>query len=173
MDLITCREELHATAILDILNDAIVNSTAIYEYHARTIDSMPAWFRAKRDGRYPVIGAIGGSNELAGFATFGPFRAFPAYKYTVEHSVYVHRDHRGRGIGSALLRQLITAAGDQQYHVMVGVVDAANAASIGLHERAGFTRSGTIQQAGFKFGRWLDAALYQIILPTPGLPKDG
>lgn len=173
MKLISCTYESHASAILEIFNDVIANSTALYDYRPRSIDSMEPWFKLKINGRFPVIGAVDESNILLGFASYGTFRAWPAYKYTVEHSVYVHRDHRGHGIGSALMKQLIAAAADQQYHVMVGGIDVANAACIAMHERLGFVHAGTIRQAGFKFGRWLDLAFFQLVLPTPRDPVDG
>ncbi len=91
----------------------------------------------------------------------------------MEHSVYVHPEKRGRGVGKALLRELIGAAAAQDYHVLVGGIDAANAASIALHAGLGFTRCGTIRQAGFKFGRWLDLEFHQLILATPACPADG
>src|SRR5436190_4399751 len=172
MDLVRCREPLHARAILDILNEAIVSSTALYDYKPRAPESMAAWFKAKDAGRYPVIGAVE-ENTLAGFASYGAFRAWPAYKYTVEHSVYVHRDHRGKGIGIALMRKLIDAAREQQYHVIVGGIDAANRTSIALHEKLGFTHAGTVRHAGYKFGRWLDLAFYQLLLETPARPVEG
>jgi phosphinothricin acetyltransferase len=134
---------------------------------------MSLWFRTKDDGRFPVVVAVDDSDTVLGFATYGAFRAYPAYKYTVEHSVYVHRDHRGLGIGRALLRDIIARASGQQYHVMIGVIDFGNAASIALHERQGFHRAGVIPQVGYKFGRWLDAAFYQLILATPADPVDG
>ena len=102
----------HADAILAILNDAIVTSTALYDYHPRSPDSMEGWFAAKAAGRFPVIGLEDADGTLLGFASYGSFRAFPAYKYTVEHSIYVHRDHRGRGLGRRLLERLIDAAGE-------------------------------------------------------------
>ena len=173
MQFVTCTHELHARATLDILNEAIVNSTALYDYHPRPPESMAAWYRAKEVGHYPVIGAIAEDGRLMGFATYGSFRAWPAYKYSVEHSVYVHKDHRGKGIGFALMRRLIDAAIKQQYHVLIGGIDRANRGSIAFHERLGFSHAGTIQHAGFKFGRWLDLAFYQLILETPDAPVDG
>ena len=173
MNLIQCDPARHSDAILAILNDAIVNSTALYDYKPRTPEMMQAWFEAKAKGRFPVIGVESSDGELMGFASYGTFRAFPAYKYTVEHSVYVDARFRGQGLGRVLLQQVIEAARAQDYHVLVGGIDSTNRTSIALHEKAGFTHSGTIQQAGFKFGRWLDLAFYQFILNTPAQPEDG
>jgi len=171
--IVPCTREQHAGAILEILNDAIAHSTALYDYKPRTTQSMEGWFAAKAAGRFPVIGAVGDDGTLLGFASYGSFRAFPAYKYSVEHSVYVHKDHRGHGLGLTLMQRLIDEARAQQLHVMVGGIDAANAGSIALHERLGFVHAGTIRQAGFKFGRWLDLAFYQLVLETPARPVDG
>lgn len=173
MDILTCTPERHAAAILAILNEAIATSTALYDYHPRPPASMDAWFAAKRAGGFPVLGIESAAGELMAFASYGTFRAFPAYKYTVEHSVYVHRDHRGKGLGRQLMQALVEAARAQGVHVMVGAIDAANGASIALHESLGFTHGGTIRQAGFKFGRWLDVAFYQLTLDTPAEPVDG
>jgi phosphinothricin acetyltransferase len=159
--------------MLEIFNDAIVNSTALYDYKTRSPESMVGWFKAKEAGRYPVIGALGDSGDLLGFASYGAFRAWPAYKYSIEHSVYVHQAHRGKGIGPALMRQLIAAAKEQQYHCMVGGIDIANAGSIAMHESLGFKHAGTIKHAGFKFGRWLDLGFWQLLLETPAAPNDG
>lgn len=163
----------HAPAILDIFNDAIATTTALYEYHAWTPDYLETWFAAKDQGKYPVIGVVGGQGSLLGFASYGPFRLRAAYKYSIEHSVYVHPAHRGKGIGKALLAAIIERAQAQQYHVMVGGIDASNAVSIDLHKRFGFEPCGIVRQAGFKFGRWLDLAFYQLILKTPDHPVDG
>jgi L-amino acid N-acyltransferase YncA len=173
MRFIPCTHDAHAGAILDIFNDAIVNSTALYDYRPRESESMASWFQAKQALGAPVIGAVDESGQLLGFASYGTFRAFPAYKYTVEHSVYVRKDHRRRGIGEALLRRLVEEAQRCELHVMVGAIDMANRASIALHERLGFTHSGTIRQAGFKFGRWLDVGFWQLTLDTPVQPVDG
>jgi phosphinothricin acetyltransferase len=173
MLIIECTHAAHAKPILDILNDAIVSSTALYDYQPRPIESMRTWFDVKGRGGFPVIGAVDAAGTLLGFASYGTFRAYPAYKYSIEHSIYVHREHRGRGIGRLLLTQLISQATAQQYHVMVGGIDRENSASITLHERLGFEPAGIIRQAGFKFGRWLDLAFYQRILDAPAEPVDG
>lgn len=173
MNIISCDAQRHSAAILAIFNEAIANSTALYDYQARAPDSMESWFAAKTRANYPVIGVEDEHGELMGFASFGAFRAWPAYKYTVEHSVYVDARFRGQGVGRALLGAIILAAEKQDYHVMVGGIDAANAVSIKLHESLGFKSCGIVRQAGFKFGRWLDLAFYQLILRTPSAPVDG
>ncbi|AXI02452.1 GNAT family N-acetyltransferase [Aquirhabdus parva] len=173
MQFVSCTYELHATAILDIFNEAIANSTALYDYKPRTLEMMQEWFRVKQVGSFPVIGLVDDNGQLMGFASYGTFRVWAAYKYTVEHAIYIHQDHRGKGLGRILLNQLIEYATEQQLHVMIGGIDIANHASIALHEKLGFKHSGTIQQAAFKFGRWLDLGFYQLILPTPLQPIDG
>jgi phosphinothricin acetyltransferase len=173
LQFVACKHEAHAQQILDIFNDAILHSTALYDYKPRVFDAMLPWFEAKALHGFPVIGAVNHEGVLLGFASYGSFRAWPAYKYTVEHSVYVHPAHRGKGVGLALMLQLMAAARDQQVHVMVGGIDVENAGSIALHKRLGFTHAGTIRQAGFKFGRWLDLGFYQYILDTPEHPVDG
>jgi phosphinothricin acetyltransferase len=172
MEVIQCSAAIHAPAVLEILNEAIRNSTALYEYKARTAADMASWFAEKAAGGFPVIG-MQEAGVLLGFATYGTFRARAAYKYTVEHSVYVHEDHRARGVGKALLQELIARAREQQYHVLVGGIDVANAVSVRLHQRLGFTHAGTIRQSAFKFGRWLDLGFYQLVLDTPTQPVDG
>ena len=169
--LIDC-DRARGAEILGILNDAIVNSTAVYDYKPRTMAMMDAWFDVKGRGNYPVIGAIDDEGRLLGFATYGTFRERPAYKYTAEHSVYVNRDFRGRGIGRTLLKALIERARAEDYHVLVGGIDADNAVSIELHKKFGFTFCGEIREAGFKFGRWLHLVFYQLILDTPTHPAD-
>jgi len=173
MRILPCTHAEHAAEILEILNEAILTSTALYDYEPRPLSSMRPWFEAKENRRFPVLGAVAETGQLLGFATYGSFRAWPAYKYSVEHSVYVHKDHRGQGLGRALLQRLIAAATEQQYHVLVGGIDLENTGSIALHEKLGFRHAGTIQHAGFKFGRWLDLGFYQLLLPTPHDPKDG
>ena len=172
MKFVDCNLEAHGAAILEIFNEAIANSTALYEYRLFPPEKMTSWFADKKAGRFPVIGAVDAGGALLGFASYGVFRARPAYKYTVEHSVYVHKDHRGKGVGKALLEKIIAAAQSQNYHVMIGGIDAENAASIALHKQFGFVNAGTITQSGFKFGRWLDLVFYQLTLATPAQPVD-
>jgi L-amino acid N-acyltransferase YncA len=172
MRIISC-DRSRANAVLAILNEAIENSTALYDYQARTPAMMGAWYDAKERARHPVIGVVDDANVLLGFGSFGPFRAWPAYKYTVEHSLYVERSHRGQGIGKLLLAELVATATRQDYHTLIGGIDADNAASIALHRRLGFEQCAHIRQAGFKFNRWLDLKFYQRVLDTPAYPMDG
>jgi L-amino acid N-acyltransferase YncA len=173
MQLVACNLTEHGQAILEILNDAIVSSTALYDYEPRKLASMTGWFAAKQTGGFPVWGALDAAGRLLGFASYGSFRAWPAYKYSVEHSVYVAGSARGRGVGKALMQRLIQSAIEQQLHAIIGGIDAANAESVAFHEKLGFVHAGTVKEAGFKFGRWLDLAFYQLLLPTPQTPVDG
>ncbi|HEX4265460.1 MAG TPA: GNAT family N-acetyltransferase [Verrucomicrobiae bacterium] len=173
MRVVSCDPGRHAEAILAIFNEAIIHSTALYDYKPRSMEMMARWFEAKTTGKYPVIGIENDSGELMGFGSYGTFRAFPAYKYSVEHSVYVDPRFRGQGVGTRLLKELIAAAQGQDYHVLIGAIDSTNAVSIRLHEAVGFTYCGTIRQAGFKFNHWLDLVFYQLILNTPAHPADG
>jgi phosphinothricin acetyltransferase len=164
--------ERHLPAILDIYNDAIVNTTALYDYQPRTLDMMKDWLAKKRVGNYPILGIETADGVLTGFASYGPFRPHAAYQYSIEHSVYVQRDHRGRGLGKVLMRALIAAAEAQDYHTMIGVIDASNAASIEFHRQLGFTEGGTLRHVGYKFGLWLDIVFYQLLLSTPERPVE-
>jgi L-amino acid N-acyltransferase YncA len=165
--------DAHAAAVREIFNDAIENTTALYDYRPRSLATVLQWFGTKAREAHPVLAAVDANGALLGFASYGSFRAWPAYKYSIEHSLYVHRDHRRRGVGQVLLRQLVARATERGYRTMIGGIDATNAASIALHEAQGFTHAGTIRDAGYKFGRWLDLAFYEKRLPGPAHPMDG
>ena len=147
--------EADLPAILAIYNDVLATSTAIFSETPTTLEDRRQWFRARRDAGYPVLVATDDSGVL-GFATFGDFRTWPGYRHTVEHTVHVRADARGRGVGRGLVTVLLERAGGLGKHVMVAGVDADNLTSIRLHERLGFQRAGTLHQVGCKFGRWLD-----------------
>jgi L-amino acid N-acyltransferase len=172
MNLLFCNLDRHGIAMLNIINEAITHTTAIYDYHPRTPESMQAWFAAKKQGGFPVIG-IEEAGTLLGFASYGSFRAWPAYRYTVESSVYVAREARGKGVGHGLMQELILLARQQQLHTLVACIDMQNTTSIRLHEKLGFSCCGVIRQAGYKFNRWLDAGFFQLILDTPAHPIEG
>ncbi len=163
---IACGER-HLPAIREILNDAILNTTALWDEEPRTLDGVAQWFEHRKHGNFPILGIESADGMLAGFATYGPFRTQFGYRFTVEHSVYVEKSHRGQGIGKALMHALIDAARAGSVHTFVGAIDAANEESIRFHRAFGFTHCGTIRQAGYKFGRWLDLDFYQLILGQP------
>lgn len=150
-------------SILAIYNDAVVNTTAVYDYEPRDAEAQERWFAAKREQGLPVIVAeIGGA--VAGFASFGPFRPWPAYLHTVENSVYIAPDRRGQGVGSALIPPLLDLARTKGLHTMVAGIDATNEASLRLHRKFGFEPVGLFKEVGWKFGRWLDLAFLQRML---------
>ncbi|MEI6167266.1 MAG: N-acetyltransferase family protein [bacterium] len=169
MKLISC-DARHLPAIMAIFNEAILHSTALWDDTTRSLETVSAWFEAKAKDGFPVVVIENDARELMGFATYGVFRNKPGYKYTVEHSIYVDARFRGKGIGTHLMQELIRLAQAQQFHTLVGAIDTTNEASMALHRRLGFEYCGTIKQAGFKFGRWLDMAFYQLLLPTPTAP---
>jgi phosphinothricin acetyltransferase len=169
---IRCGRE-HAAQILDIFNDAIKNTTALWDYEPRTMKSMEAWFDAKERGSYPVVGVADDAGKLLAFGSYGPFRAWPAYKYTVEHSVYVEKGFRGRGLGRRVLTRVIAEAESQGYHNLIGGIESGNSASIRLHVSLGFEKAGEIRHAGFKFGKWINLSFYQRLLSGPANPVDG
>jgi L-amino acid N-acyltransferase len=142
-------------AIREIYNDAILHTAAVYEYEPFTPDYINQWFAEKMKHQFPIIVAIE-NRELTGFATYGIFRTRAAYYRTMEHSVYIHPNHRRKGIGRALLRQIMGAAESRGIHVLVGGIDAQNEESIQLHLSEGFRIAGTIHEAAWKFDRWLD-----------------
>lgn len=159
------------TRILAIYNDAILNTTAVYDYKVHTLADRLAWYEEKLAHHHPLL-VWEEEGQVCGYATYGPFRPWQAYKYTIEHSVYVDKNCRRRGIGKALLQELIHRAEQQGYATMVAGIDAANTGSIQLHEQLGFTYAGTIKKAGYKFGRWLDLAFYQLMLTGPAAPTE-
>lgn len=154
----------HLEAIRAIFNEAIANSTALYEDEPRSAAFMEAWFAAKQKGGFPVLGLINEEGVLMGFASYGPFRSHPGYRFTVEHSIYLDVRFRGQGLGTLFLERLVTTAQAQGHHLMIGVIDADNVASIRLHERQGFEACGHLREVGYKFGRWLDVVMYSIHL---------
>lgn len=150
-------------SILEIVNDAIANTTAIYDYDLRTLEEQTEWFLLKEKNNFPVFVAEL-NNEIVGFGTYDSFRSKIGYRFTVEHSVYVKEGFAGKGIGKLLLEQLILTAKSENYHVMIGVIDASNENSIRFHEKFGFESIGILKEVGFKFNRWLDANLMQLKL---------
>lgn len=144
-------------ALRSIYNHAVQHTTASYDYEPRSAEKQVEWFAAKNASGCPVIVAeIAG--QSVGFASYGSFRAWMGYRFTVEHSVYVAEAARRQGIASALVSAVMDAARAQGLHTMVAGIDAANEGSIALHRKLGFENAGVLRQVGFKFDRWLDLA---------------
>ncbi len=152
--------EADLPAILAIYNDAVAKTTAIWNDQPVDLANRRAWFYARATQNYPVLVA---EDEaiIVGYGSFGDFRPFEGYRFTVEHSVYVAEGVRRRGIASALIAALEERARDMGKHVMVGGIASDNEASLRLHERPGFVETGRMSEVGFKFGRWLDLVLMQ------------
>ena len=163
--------ETDIPGILDIYNDAILTTTALYTYEPFTLPMMQQWFADKTAKALPVLVATT-ANNINGFASYGPFRPWPAYKYTVEHSIYVHKDQRGKGIAKKLLRTLIDHAKTTDLHTIVAGIDSENAVSINLHRQFGFKETGQLAQVGYKFGRWLDLVFMQLVLENNLQPNE-
>lgn len=146
--------------LVAIYNDVIATSTAVYSSTPVTLEDRRQWWLARIAAGYPVLIGADGSGVI-GFATFGDFRAWPGYRFTVEHSVHVRADRRGGGVGTGLLEALFPRAAALGKHMMIAGVDAANTASIRFHERLGFEQAGCLREVGHKFGRWLDLVFLQ------------
>jgi phosphinothricin acetyltransferase len=158
--------ETDVPGILAILNDVILHTTAIYTDRPETPEERLAWMRKRQDWGYPVLVAdcIRGGG-IMGFAAFSDFRnGWDGFRHTVEHSVHIRADARGRGIGQTLVATLMEQARGMDKHVMVASIDASNAPSIRMHEKLGFTRVALMPQVGCKFGRWLDLVMLQAVL---------
>ena len=156
-------DEKHLHVIRDIFNEAILHTTALYEESPRSEAMIAAWFAEKQQAAIPVFG-VEQQGILIGFATWGPFRPYPAYSKTAEHSVYIAGEYQRRGFGRLLLETTIREATAHQLHLLVAGIDSTNEASIALHRHVGFTHAGTIQEAGYKFKRWLDLEFWQRVL---------
>ena len=163
--------EADLPAILAIYNEVIANTTAAYVYEPHTLEMRTAWFDDLKAGGWPVIVAEN-DGVIQGFGCIGLFRSKPGYKYTGEHTVYVHADHRGKGVGHALLSALIEEAKRMELRTLIGGIDSANAASIAFHTCFGFVECARMKDVAYKFGRWLDLVFMQLILPGPSHPVE-
>lgn len=150
--------------ILQIYNDAVQNSTAIWNDQLVDLDNRRAWLAERYEQNYPVLVAIDGDGQVAGYASFGPWRPHDGFRHTVENSVYVGPGHRGSGIGRSLMQALIERARKLKKHVMIAFIESENRASIHMHQQLGFTHVGQMRQVGCKFGQWLDLTMMQLTL---------
>lgn len=158
-------------AVMEIYNDAVANTTAIWNDALVDLDNRRDWFRTRSDRGFPILVAdLDG--KVVGYASYGDWRAFDGYRHTAEHSIYVHKDARGRGIGHTLLESLIDRAKAAGIHVMIAGIEAENEASIHLHESFGFRVVGRFKEVGTKFGRWLDLTCMELCLKSQNTLQD-
>ncbi len=150
-------------AMLEIYNDVIANTTAVWHYEPHTLAMRQEWFAQRKQQGFPVFVAEE-DGKILGFSTYGSFRPWPGYKNTVENSVYVAADSRGKGISKLLLPPLIEAAKQGGIHAVIAAIDAENEISIALHKKFGFVEVGHLKEVGWKFERWLDLKLMELIL---------
>jgi L-amino acid N-acyltransferase YncA len=150
-------------AILEIYNDIILTTTAVYSEESHTLQMRLDWFNERKQAGFPVIVAEQ-AGVLVGFATYGKFRLWPCYRFTVEHSVYVHKNSRGQGISKILLQEIISLAKRAGMHALIAGIDSENDISLQLHLKFGFTQVALFKEVGFKFNRWLDLIFLEMIL---------
>jgi phosphinothricin acetyltransferase len=155
--------EADLPAILAIYNHAVAETTAIWNEVLVDLDNRKAWFEARRARGFPILVAEV-EGRIAGYASYGDWRPFDGFRHSVEHSVYVEKDHYGRGLGKALMAALIERARAGRIHVMVAAIEAGNTGSIALHTSLGFRLVGIHHEVGRKFDRWLDLAMMELKL---------
>ena len=156
--------EADLPGLLEIYNDAVLHTTATYDYEPRTLEQRRQWFEDHRRDNYAVFVAADEAGRIVGWSALNPYPARPGYRFTTENSVYIAADRRGQGIGKQLLEPLIEAARSRGLHVIIAAIDATNEASLRLHARFGFEQVGHFKQVGFKFGRWLDVVYMEKII---------
>jgi phosphinothricin acetyltransferase len=149
--------------ILNIMNDAILNTTSIYDYKERSIDYISNWWSNKTKESLPIV-VCELESKVVAYGSFGIFRQWEAYKFSIEHSIYVMPNYQRHGIGKEMLKLLISKAKKEGYHTMIGGIDSMNTQSIELHKKFGFVEIGKIKEVGYKFDKWLDLVFMQLIL---------
>jgi L-amino acid N-acyltransferase YncA len=150
-------------AILDIYNEVILNTTAVYSEQPHTLQMRKDWYNDRVKNNFPVFVADAGG-KVAGFSSFGHFRVWPCYRYTVEVSVYVDTAFRGKGMSKKLLQSLIDRGAEMNMHAMIAGISADNQISINLHHSFGFAEVAHFKEVGYKFGRWLDLKFFELML---------
>lgn len=166
----------HATqhdipAILEIFNDALIHTTAVYSYQVATLQEQQDWFKHKIESGFPVYVAEDEKGCL-GYVTYGSFRTRPAYKYTVELSIYVDKKTRNQGVGKAMMTKILEVCEEKELKTLICGIDSENKASIALCQKFGFIHSGSLKKVGYKFGHWLDLEFYQLELKGPQQPSE-
>jgi L-amino acid N-acyltransferase YncA len=148
-------------AVTAIYNSIVLSSTAIYNDQPVSLDDRIAWWQARVAQGYPLLVAVDGTGTLLGYATFGDFRSWPGYRFTVEGTIHIDTTVRNQGIGTQLLSELVARARMLGKHMLIAGVDSGNTASLRFLERFGFVSGGVLREVGFKFGRRLDLCFLQ------------
>jgi len=156
-------EALDLGAINEIYNHYVICSTCTYQTEPETMEARRAWFDSHAE-KHPVTVAVDGGGRVLGWGSLSAFHKRAAYSRTVENSVYVHPEAQRRGIGRALLADLMERASALGHHTIIAGIDAEQEASVGLHAAMGFERVGFLREVGFKFGRWLHVIYMQRML---------
>jgi phosphinothricin acetyltransferase len=154
---------IDAESIRAIYNAEVTGSTATFDLVPRTSEEQMAWLADHR-GPYPAIVAVAADDTVLGFGSLSEYKDRPSYATTVENSVYVDADHRGAGVGRALLDQLIDLATQHGFHSVIARIGGDNLASIALHQACGFAMVGVEREVGRKFSRWLDVTVLQRLI---------
>lgn len=154
-------------AILEIYNDAVLTTTATYDYDPRPLEHRVQWFEDHQKAKLPMFVAEDDAGKVAGWSSLSKYHDRMGYRFTVENSIYVAAHARGRGVGKLLLAPLVQSARDLRLRAIIAVIDATNEASVRLHAGFGFVEVGRFPKVGFKFGRWLDVVYMELLLPEP------
>lgn len=149
--------------ILDIYNDAIIHTTAVYSEIPQTLAMRIDWFKGRKDSNFPVI-VTELNGVVVGFGSYGDFRSWPCYRFTAEHSVYIHNAYRGLGISKMLIKELLLHAKNAGLHALIAGIDSENIVSLNLHYAFGFVKVAHFKEVGFKFNRWLDLIFLELLL---------
>lgn len=157
--------------ILEIYNEAVLSGTAVTNEKTVDLENRQQWFDSLKQQGFPVLVAVNDDGQVLAYATYGPWRPFDGFRFTVEHRVYVKEDQRGGGIGRAITRELIERARDAGMHAMIAAIESENRPSVHMHQQLGFIHVGQLRQVGRKFDRWLDITLMQLTI-NPRTPTD-
>ncbi|KAF9393041.1 hypothetical protein CPB97_004066 [Podila verticillata] len=163
----TVREatEADVNAINAIVNYEVDHSVNNFNYSSRSEEDALVWFRSTINGGYPILVAVDPETDfIAGYACLGSFRQKDGYRFTAEYSLYIHQDHRRRGLGRLLLRDLLIKAKELKFHAIIGSISEGNEGSLKLCADFGFRVVGTMRENGYKFDRWIDNTFVELIL---------
>lgn len=151
-------------AILDIYNDAVLNTTASADYAPHSLEARYDWLAEHQREGFPVYAALNDAGEVVGWSSLSRFKERRGYRFSAEDSIYIHPQWRGQGIGKLLLPPLIAAARTMGLHVIVAGISGDNAASLKLHAAFGFEKVAHFKEIVYKFDKWLDLVYMELVL---------